>query len=101
MFGTEKDSQKWKYDFTFKNNDKNKYINFSNKCESTSVPIADLFESGNCVGIPLAIVENFLHEDKKFTFTFFIRPSSFIHQSHRHRPNKFHNNDHGKKNDVN
>lgn len=87
MIGTTEEAQKWKYDFTFKNNEKYRYLNFSSKCESASTPYAQLFESGNCVGIPFAIMKNFLYGNKKFTFTFFIRPASIPPHNHRHEPN--------------
>lgn len=93
MVGTSEDAQKWKYDFTFKNTEKSKYINFSERCESASIPLKDLFERGNCVGIPLAILKNFIYTNNSFKFKFFIRPTAYITRNHS---SKKQNDNHGK-----
>lgn len=86
MIGNTEEAQKWKYDFTFKNNEKSKYINFSEKCETSKIPCTMLFESGNCVGVPFMILKNFILKNKNFAFSFFIRPANVIIR--KHYPNK-------------
>lgn len=74
FIGSEKDAGRWKYDFTLYHTKAAKYINFSEKCQSFETSIQTLFNSGNCVGVPLEILDNFIQDNKNFTFKFFLRP---------------------------
>jgi len=72
--GSEKEAQNWKYEFNIFNSKKTKkIINITEECLSDKVSIDTVYKSGNCVAIPLFVLKNYIHENKKFTFKFFVR----------------------------
>ncbi|XP_077297416.1 E3 ubiquitin-protein ligase siah-1-like isoform X2 [Arctopsyche grandis] len=75
FIGPREDASKSKYEFHIFNNKKTKKVIMSSEeCQPDNLSFQDIYDSGNCVAIPLHVLKNFIHENRKFTFKFFIKP---------------------------
>lgn len=75
FIGPHENASKTKYEFHIFNNKKTKKVIMSSEeCQPDNLSFQDIYDSGNCIAIPLHILKTFLHDNKKFTFKFFIKP---------------------------
>lgn len=61
------------YEFFFNDKSHINSINYSVKCDSLKKTSKEIFESGNCVAIPLNVLRNFIHNDD-LCFKLFLKP---------------------------
>lgn len=75
--GVYKNDQNATYEFQIYNSKKTKKrIYVSEAVQPDNLCIEEIYNSGNCVAIPLQALKNFIHENKKFTFKFIIKKAS-------------------------
>lgn len=72
--GSEKEARKWTYQIhMYVSKNPNKTLNVSESCRSADVSSDSVFDSGNCVAVPLFVLKNFV-DKKRLTFKFFVKP---------------------------
>lgn len=72
--GARKNDDKATYEFQIFNSKKTKKkIVINEACQPESSCFEDIYNSGECVAIPLHVLKTYIHENKKFTFKFIIK----------------------------